>query len=575
MTWILLLIFASRAVRLDEMQMHQDEIWSVWQTFGTPAQIVRWTPYDWPPLYYLTLGVWRGLTNPHPVILRYSSALMFLFGTACLYRVARRLADVPAAALACLGYAALGYTTLLSMEVRGYALLLGLMPLAFWLTLRYFDRPHWQRAIPLGFTLVALFYTSVSSIGAFFILGVYTLIVYGRSVWRWWLPGLLAALLALPEIVNKVQYVDRTAATSQLVLPPLPQAVYNLFVDGSGNPFPVWALLLVTAIVALVITRRLKHPPVVALLLWVLAVPVLLYVVNPVLGFFSPRYAWWIMIGIALLAGIGLARLPRPLPLITGGILAVLAFVPLPLDRYISFNVSELGRNFTWLQEHLLPGDVLFADPSNSCGRPEEWDYYTRVFFPNGLAFVDDPAGYRRVWYVLFDGLQNPRLQDKVAEGRFMERFVGPPDANGVRFENGMRFHGVDILDNDHPWTGPLVRREGESVRLRLWWSVDAPPELDYSVGVYILRWDGVLIASSDSAPVTVLPADAPPETSRWQPGRLYVEERELTLPFPTPRATYTMKLAVYFWQDGKRLRAPGVDDEGLLPLHRLAVMSY
>lgn len=585
---LLLLIFASRAVRLDEMQMNQDEIWSVWQTFGTPAQIIRWTPYDWPPLYFLTLGAWRGLTSPHPVILRYGSALLFLFGAACLFRAARRLADTRAAALASLGYAALAYATLLSIEVRGYALLLGLMPAAFWLTLRYFDRPRWRRAVPLGITLAALFYTSMTSIGAFLILGAYTLIVYGRTIWRWWQPGIIALVLALPEIANKAQIaVERTRATATLEPLPLPQALYNLYWEWGGDVFLVWANLLAVAIIALVVSRHILRPPVIALLLWVFAAPVLMYALNPLLGFFSARYAWWVMIGIALLAGVGLSHLPRPLPAITGAVLAALTFVPLPLDRYVIFeNVSELGRNFTWLQDHLLLGDVLLVDPGNRCGRPEEWDYYTRVFFPNSLTIVDDPAGYRRVWYVLFDGQQDARLQDTVADGRIMERFIGPPGCqfqlyqapphvDGVLFENGMRFHGADVIENGLPASGPLVRREGESVRLRLWWSADTPPALDYSVGVYILRRDGTLVAGSDNAPTPVFPPDAPPETSRWIPGRLYVEERELALPFPTRRTTFDVMLAVYFWQDGKRLDAPGVDSSGLLPLRRLAVMSY
>ncbi len=47
---ILLLIGASRAFRLDAAvtEVTVDEVWSVWQGLGTPDQIVRWTPYDWP-----------------------------------------------------------------------------------------------------------------------------------------------------------------------------------------------------------------------------------------------------------------------------------------------------------------------------------------------------------------------------------------------------------------------------------------------------------------------------------------------------------------------------------------------
>lgn len=584
---LLLLIAASRIPRLHEPQMNQDEIWSVWQTLGSPAQIIRWTPYDWPPLYYLMLGAWRGLAGMHPIILRFSSVLLFLLGVAFLYRAARRLGGHQAAALSALAYAGLGYAALISLEVRGYAPALALLPLAFWLTLRYFDHPGLRRGLLLGLSLAALFYTSLTAAGALAMLGLYTLLVYRRAIWRWWLPGLTAVLLALPEIAVKAQLaITRTAATAQLSPPPLHQAFYDLFWNWAGYAFPVWVILLAAA-AGLLIYRRARRPVTLALLVWAFGVPLLLYLTNPLLGFFSARYAWWVMPGLALLAGCGLAHLPRPAAAAATIILLGLLFVPVPFKEYSIFsNLSELNRNFRWLQTRLLPGDVLLADPGNQCGRPEEWDYYTRVYFPNGLTFVADPTGYRRVWHIIFDGAQDAQMQQAVARGRVSRQFVGPPgclfrlyeappDAEGIPFANGMRFHGVDVLENGLPWTGPLVRREAESIHLRLWWSVDEPPAQDYSVGLYLLHWRDGLADSVDHAPQPVYPPDAPPETSRWQPGEFYIEERTLTLPFPTARTTYTIALAVYFWQDQQRITAPGANEDGLLPLLQVTVMSY
>src|SRR5438270_2364821 len=89
----LLLIVASRVSHLDEYAFHHDEVWSVWQTFGTPAQIVKWTPYDWAPLYYLVVGGWKELVGIHPAILRFSSVLFLMLSAALIYRVARRLSN--------------------------------------------------------------------------------------------------------------------------------------------------------------------------------------------------------------------------------------------------------------------------------------------------------------------------------------------------------------------------------------------------------------------------------------------------------------------------------------------------
>src|SRR5689334_2710549 len=56
---ILLIIFASRVTRLNTLDMQQDEVWSVWQTLGTPQQVINWTPYDWSPTFYLMVDGWQ------------------------------------------------------------------------------------------------------------------------------------------------------------------------------------------------------------------------------------------------------------------------------------------------------------------------------------------------------------------------------------------------------------------------------------------------------------------------------------------------------------------------------------
>src|SRR5690606_30085609 len=115
--------------------------------------------------------------------------------------------------------------------------------------------------------------------------------------------------------------------------------------------------------------------------------------------------------------------------------------------------------NMLWLTEHIRSGDVLIIDPRSDCGPPEEWDYYTRVFFPvGGLQIVSEPEAYRRVWFGVFNGWQDQALETRIKTGRIAGRFVGPPQClfqlyeapphpEGILFENGMRFHGMDILE--------------------------------------------------------------------------------------------------------------------------------
>ncbi len=198
---VLLIIAASRIIRLRGLERDVDEIWSIWQTFGTPQQIVLWTPYDWPPLFYLIVGAWKSLVGIHPFAIRILPIFVFLLSTALLYRVSRKLFGGTAALLTITAYGGLGYAIYLSVLLRGYVFLAALMPLALWLVIKYFECPSLQRAVPLGVCFALMFYIHFSAFFGYAMLGLYTLIVYRREIWRWWLPGVIAAVLAGPEII--------------------------------------------------------------------------------------------------------------------------------------------------------------------------------------------------------------------------------------------------------------------------------------------------------------------------------------------------------------------------------------
>src|SRR5258708_16005022 len=138
LTLILLVVAASRILRLLPAGIIDDEVWSVWQPRGQPQQIINWTPYDWPPLFYLIMGVWKGVVGITPLADRYLSALLFLIGVAAMYRVTRPLTHHNnAGLLAAIAYAGLGYSIHISVTQRGYNVLLAPMPVALLLTSPY------------------------------------------------------------------------------------------------------------------------------------------------------------------------------------------------------------------------------------------------------------------------------------------------------------------------------------------------------------------------------------------------------------------------------------------------------
>jgi hypothetical protein len=159
---VFLIIAGGRILRLslDDKELHVDEVWSVWQLMGTHKNYTLDT--NWPPLYIIGLDVWKEVAGIHPVTLRFYSVLLFMLGVAFTYRALKGLRNESPGLL---------FTT----EVRANALIFSLMPLAFWLTIRYFDSPNWRRALVLGIVMAAMFYTAFTAFGAFLMLGLYTL----------------------------------------------------------------------------------------------------------------------------------------------------------------------------------------------------------------------------------------------------------------------------------------------------------------------------------------------------------------------------------------------------------------
>lgn len=578
---VLVIILASRIPRLPGLEPDVDETWSVWHTIGTPQQIIDWTPYDEPPLSYLIIGAWRGVTGINPVIVRLLSVYIFVLGAAILYLVTRKMKGGVAALLTILAYAAFGYGVVVSTWIRPYVFVLALTPLALWLTIRYFERPSVARAGLLAVCMAAMIY--IHSTTAFFlaVLCVYTLIVYGKHVWRWWMPGLMSLVLTLPEIVNKFQHMlDRANAPERMKLEPLGETLRNLYSAyvGWGIVPLLWLALFIIA-TFLIIRRHSLKRPVIALLLWVLS-PMAMYYIGPLVGVFSERHLIWIMIGVVMWIGWGLAYLPHFGSLIVAVILVITMFMPFPPnDRdkrpWLEYTMNNLKQYIQW-------GDVVIVDPACTAATPDEWNYYVQAYFPQGLQFVKNPEGYRRIWYVKADGWQDKKLEARIRQNRVEGLFFGPwnflfrlyeapPDITGIPFENGLRFHGAEVLGQTSP--GMVAFRTKETVRLRLWWSIDRPIERDYSIGVYLNSWrNGDVLVQVDSPPRVT---DAPQETSRWVFDRYYVEERDLGIPATLYPGQFTITMAVYQWWDNIRIFAPGVDQNKALAIQSVYIKAF
>jgi hypothetical protein len=569
--------------------------------FGTVTQIIAWQPPDWPPLHNLLLGLWRLLAGPLPFALRMSSTLAFLPAVALAYRAAYRLFGSRKAAWGtAVVYAALGLSIYLSTFIRAYVFTMALFPLAIWLMLRYFDRPGWRRALPLALTLVAMFYLTYTAVFAFAILGLYTLLARPRQMSRWILPALMALPLALPEFLRKPDFFlgrVSSAANTLSDIGPLGQTLLEIYADYAGQAYVVWLLLALVALVLIVRRGRRLNRALWWVLLAVALGPLSLYLLAQIKIFYflAPRYSWWALLMIALALGYGLAAVPHRWWLGTGLLLLVMMFT-LPLTAHYKGNHTRpFEENFRWLQQQVEPGDVMLVDPNfclRECNEADSWSYYYDVYLRDRLEIVTEPGDYRRIWYVTEDGHEDPALQASVQAARIPSVYVGPwdflirlyagpPDPEGVLFENGMRFHGFDVIDQGRMMRPPYEWRERDTATVRLWWSADEPLTADYSVSLQVYDAQrGHLVGQADGAPALIHldPVDnspLPAQTSQWEPGHYYVDERTISFGDFGSESYSTLSLTVYQWWDGQRIAAPGVDADTLLPLTRVLIWGW
>ena len=93
------------------------------------------------------------------------------------------------------------------------------------------------------------------------------------------------------------------------------------------------------------------------------------------------------MLGIAMLDGSGFsAYLPRKVIPAADSIYAMV-FVPYPVEELHIFDTAypPWKRNFIWLKDHLVTGDVLVADAGMKCGAAGRMGLFHPHPFPYGF----------------------------------------------------------------------------------------------------------------------------------------------------------------------------------------------
>ena len=596
---LLLAIAAARVLRLEDVNLHNDEIWSVWQGFGSWSDVIRWTPYDWPPLYFLMLDLWVELVGLQPLVLRMLSVLCFLIGASCFYHILHKHVDSYAALIGTLIYGGMTYTIYLSIELRGYPLMMGLIPLAWVVAHKMLKRARWWHAVCFAILVSAAVYTTYISIFPVAFLFLYILWMSpsrARRVLNYWALALFLTLVSLlPLVVFILPLVfSRVESTSKIILPPIHEAIASWYMHSFGQGTWLIFAMVVIGIGVLFWQRKVSRIQALFLFWGVISLPTL-YLLNSFLAFFGSKYASWIFIGIAGFIAVTVARLPRSVRRIVTGAASLFFLLPVPLPVYFqpadTFELAHhLSLNFSWLSEEIQAGDrIVLAEDQECTTYSYLWNHPLFLNIPQGLNITDSTASHRRIWFVTADGSPNSPHWETLRRDYVERHFVGPPgclfrlyegppDREGVLFANGLRFHGAQFLQEGEPLPpgfSPQLH-EGEAFQVRFWWMVDEPLSRDYSVGAFLFDEEGRVVDEVHGPPDPTHPGDAPRETSRWQGGEIYYEDREFETPYPLARQELELRLAVYYWEEpAQRFAASGTDAFGMLSVMKIAIDSW
>lgn len=564
-TGVLLISAAVIFSHTDDLSMWFDELWFVFMNNRDLDHILREHDLNWPPGYMLVLHLWTNLISAHDLVIHVLGALIGLLAVAFMILAGRTLYNHRSGWLAGLAFGTSGYAVYFLLEARGYGLTLMLAAALVAFHARWTSKPTWQRAVPYVLVQIGALYVNFTSGVIIALTAVRVLIVLPyRQWWRWMvIMGVtgLAFLPLFPQFLDS--YNLRSRAFSGGDLPSYflkgPESLFQAY---SMHQDAWWLLVLLLAGIGLVgwLWRGNRSPMATTLwlIIWGVGFPVYAYVTRTSQGLFTTRYLVFTLPAVMLLVGIGLAALPRDTWLAGGIVLLFGVSMPWqPFDHRPKYSDSPPVRDLVReLARRFEAYDTLVIDPNLDYGGYDWW-YYEPLYFQGGRIpqASDEYEAGSRVWHLVRQGHVDQDVLNSVKAGRIATEFwgpwyfivtlyEGPPLAPGYTFGERLHYRG-------HSFPDGLRYMPGDTLNIELWWSVDRPPDHDYSLSVQVVDEDGRIIAQADGGPTGPF---TPGQTSAWQPGEVYRDDRSIKLPWCQTPGEYRVLLVVYQWWDGHRL---------------------
>lgn len=581
----LFLIFALRIALIDVTYMRDDEEIAFRTTQDRPVTYTIWynTQQDvHTPTWFVTFWAWQQLVGSSEYMARVYSILLSLLVLALTYRLGADWFGAPrygVFAVVALGVSA--YGAIYSLEIRPYALVMLVAALSMWAYQRWLTRQSWRRALAWGATAALVMWVHYYLAFLVMVQIAFTLLsqpnrrmlrqavgagVTAFALWLPLLPVFVSQVLHLAE--EEVKSGDfRGIGIGSTTEPTSLPALLDLARVTTNGLAPLYGVILLVG--AALLWRRRSYWLALA---WAFGVPAANLLVNLVASVYTQRYVTYLAVGLALAVGAALASLPgryglRWLALIG---FAALNLAVLPQHWPVRTPYRDIFQTVSQLAQ---PDDAVYFIKAGEGGHWINWQ--VRHYLAPGLRanITDDWQAVhdsRRVWYITGDWFADDvqanfreleathPLQEVVGECNrqwcFLAQLLeGPPANEPITFGENMTFWGADV-----------TRVTDAAVSLRLWWRVAETPTEDYSISVQMLDPDGTLVAQTDG-PVHHYAAEIF-QTSRLEPGKIYIDHRALDLPAGLPPGRYPLILIVYQPWDGERLTVADGRDHLTLP---------
>ncbi|MBZ0302613.1 MAG: glycosyltransferase family 39 protein [Anaerolineae bacterium] len=558
----------------------------------SPAEIWQQTAsttYDQVPGYFWLIGAWDNVLGWTEYTTRLFSLLAGLLAVAWTYRLGRDLHSPLAGLAAATALIASAFFINFMHEARTYALLVWMGAVAIWLYWRIITRPTgWRTQAALVLVVAGLLYLHYFAALLIFSLCLYHLLFVpkNRVWWRVVLLFGLAGLLFLPWFLTSFDVVQGANSEEwrqdlSLTVPELIEQLLGSFANGSI------ALLLLAGALALTLRQS------VARYVWfmLLGPLTMAVVINLWLGMLvTPKYVLYLWVPLALVFGIGAARLSR------FGLHPALVLLPwLLVGTWSSLNWEEDPVKYlAWDVLHdELAGQVRAEDAIVFHLTAELWDgahkrglqhyFYDFPAVPNLLwswphapdeVYLQDLPqileGKQRVWSA-YDPLYEPaRITEfeEIARDRgfancgraardpamHVDLFERAPETIPFRFGGDLYQTGIQLTP-----LGPIDQYPQGDLRVPVGWQLGAEvPVNAYSLAVHVLDRSGALVAQADSG--------LPPNYD-FDCQVVTVDVHSL------PPGEYQVSLAVYAWETGTRLNA--INLAGLSSGTRVALGTF